>query len=650
MQVSSQQTTGAQASGNRAIPQTGTAIRTEALEADFAKLREMVESGLQMVRHDLNTVLFALFLNVTMKLYDSNQRAAYSFFNEHLKAFSGNQQFQKDINELYQVFNDANKAREMLQALRSNYQTVYLTSFGYNTLMSLIEMGNLVSLQSCFSSKFNVRIAKEPVTEANYLNDYIRTYKDMSEIAEMNSIPILVSNMKEDSDLDIILKLESKKEAGRPEDAAKKLMSRLDRGRKSRSEKSNYDPESTRKQLMEKLTIPQPSYIDARGEFIKAYLDRRTLDETHEPAILGIDLNDTECQVTCVEFERGGSYLLLGYLDGLIVLHKLNPTLNLHTGPKQSVMLEMVEHAFEEGTKTLEVEGAPPHAQDTMAEMMVYRGHESAITSLSALFQQHYFLSASVDTTVRLWCIRSRHCLMIYSGHLSTVWKVRFSPRGYYFATGGSDIFCRVWTTDKATPVRMLHGHTGEITELQFTENGLYVVTAASDRTIRFWEIATGKCVRILFHHQEVVTCLSFSHSGNYLVSGSENGTIIFWDAEEGKALHYLNVAFETSNPNIRDRKESRFTNGVRDVSIAFDESYVLVCTGRRVLYYLISALKNECEGDAFARYTSEDPSKLRFSSVKPTNFVEGVEHDFHSCFLSLRNVGYVAYLSLIHI
>lgn len=54
-------------------------------------------------------------------------------------------------------------------------------------------------------------------------------------------------------------------------------------------------------------------------------------------------------------------------------------------------------------------------------------GHEDAITSLSILYNESYFVSSSIDLSIRLWDIRLNVCLNIYKGHLNTIWNVKFA-------------------------------------------------------------------------------------------------------------------------------------------------------------------------------------------------------------------------------
>ena len=59
-------------------------------------------------------------------------------------------------------------------------------------------------------------------------------------------------------------------------------------------------------------------------------------------------------------------------------------------------------------------------------------GHEDAITSLSIVYNESYFVSSSIDLSIRLWDIKLNVCLHVYKAHLSTIWNVKFARQGNF--------------------------------------------------------------------------------------------------------------------------------------------------------------------------------------------------------------------------
>ena len=74
-----------------------------------------------------------------------------------------------------------------------------------------------------------------------------------------------------------------------------------------------------------------------------------------------------------------------------------------------------------------------------------------------------YLLSASQDSTVRLWSLDTYTNIVAYRGHRDPVWDVEWGPRGVYFATASRDRTARLWTTERIAAVRIFAGHLSDV-------------------------------------------------------------------------------------------------------------------------------------------------------------------------------------------
>lgn len=91
-----------------------------------------------------------------------------------------------------------------------------------------------------------------------------------------------------------------------------------------------------------------------------------------------------------------------------------------------------------------------------------------------------YMLTASLDSTLRLWEVPTGRCLRTFFGHIEGVWAL------------GADT--------------------------------LRVVSGAQDRMTKVWDPRTGKCERTFTGHLGPVTCIGLSDSR--LATGSEDGEV----------------------------------------------------------------------------------------------------------------------------
>ncbi|ETL97537.1 hypothetical protein F441_05509 [Phytophthora nicotianae CJ01A1] len=174
-------------------------------------------------------------------------------------------------------------------------------------------------------------------------------------------------------------------------------------------------------------------------------------------------------------------------------------------------------------------------------KMAVLRGHSSAVYGASFSPDNRFALTASADSTVRLWSLAAKSNLVVYRSHQGApVWDVTFAPLGYYFATCSMDRTARLWSTDHITPLRVFAGHLSDVDCVRFHPNHNYLATGSSDKTVRLWDVQSGKCVRVFTGHFRGVQCLAFSRNGRYLASSGEDQYINIWDLQAGKRLETL--------------------------------------------------------------------------------------------------------------
>lgn len=74
-----------------------------------------------------------------------------------------------------------------------------------------------------------------------------------------------------------------------------------------------------------------------------------------------------------------------------------------------------------------------------------------------------YLLSASADSTARLWSLDTMTNVVVYRGHQNPVWDVAWSSTGIYFATASRDKTARLWSTDRTSALRIYAGHQSDV-------------------------------------------------------------------------------------------------------------------------------------------------------------------------------------------
>lgn len=121
-------------------------------------------------------------------------------------------------------------------------------------------------------------------------------------------------------------------------------------------------------------------------------------------------------------------------------------------------------------------------------------------------------------------------------GHTSTVRSLDIYND--ILVSASYDSTCRIWNISEGTCLHTLTDHTAQLYICIITKDGLNVITGGLETTIRVWDIATGKCVSVLEGHTALVGQLHIQ--GSTLVSASSNGHVIIWSLETMSLIHNI--------------------------------------------------------------------------------------------------------------
>ena len=186
--------------------------------------------------------------------------------------------------------------------------------------------------------------------------------------------------------------------------------------------------------------------------------------------------------------------------------------------------------------------------------------HTSHVTGVAVSPDGRYVLSASWDTTVKVWELSSSQEVRTLKGHTSHVTGVAVSPDGRYVLSASRDHTVKVWELSSGQEVRTLRGHTDSVDGVAVSPDGRYVLSASRDHTVKVWELSSGAEVRTLSGHTHYVAGVAVSPDGYYVLSASHDQTVKVWELSSGKELRTL----------------SGHTNSVTGVAVSPDGRYVL--------------------------------------------------------------------------
>ncbi|GLB41505.1 putative WD40 repeat-like protein [Lyophyllum shimeji] len=179
---------------------------------------------------------------------------------------------------------------------------------------------------------------------------------------------------------------------------------------------------------------------------------------------------------------------------------------------------------------------APPDSDPTTAQYVPERQSDPCFASEGWGQPNALVISGGCDKVVRVWDVKSGHCIYTLPGHTSTIRCMRTVHGRPLAVTGSRDGTVRTWDVQRGRAMRVLAGHTNSVRCLDV--NGSRAASGSYDTTCRIWDLDTGECLHVLRGHYHQVYTVAFD--GVLVATGGLDTTVRLWNADTGLCVALL--------------------------------------------------------------------------------------------------------------
>ncbi|XP_018307442.1 LOW QUALITY PROTEIN: WD repeat-containing protein 48 [Mycetomoellerius zeteki] len=191
--------------------------------------------------------------------------------------------------------------------------------------------------------------------------------------------------------------------------------------------------------------------------------------------------------------------------------------------------------------------------------MSTLRTHKDYVKALAYAKDREQVASAGLDKSIFLWDVNTLTALTAsnntvttssLSGNRDSIYSLAMNQIGTVIVSGSTEKVLRVWDPRFCTKLMKLRGHTDNIKALVLNRDGTQCLSASSDGTIKLWSLGQQRCVQTFRVHKEGVWALLATDNFSHVISGGRDKRVVM--TELSYAIERYTVICEEKAPILK--------------------------------------------------------------------------------------------------
>ncbi|KAF4521366.1 hypothetical protein B566_EDAN006955 [Ephemera danica] len=174
--------------------------------------------------------------------------------------------------------------------------------------------------------------------------------------------------------------------------------------------------------------------------------------------------------------------------------------------------------------------------------MSTLRTHKDYVKALAYARDREQVASAGLDRAIFLWDVNTLTALTAsnntvttssLSGNKDSIYSLAMNAPGTVIVSGSTEKVLRVWDPRTCAKLMKLKGHTDNVKALVLSRDGTQCLSGSSDGTIKLWSLGQQRCITTIRAHSDGVWALLATESFNHVISGGRDRRVFITDLRQ---------------------------------------------------------------------------------------------------------------------
>jgi len=174
--------------------------------------------------------------------------------------------------------------------------------------------------------------------------------------------------------------------------------------------------------------------------------------------------------------------------------------------------------------------------------MSTLRTHKDYVKALAYARDREQVASAGLDKAIFLWDVNTLTALTAsnntvttssLNGNKDSIYSLAMNPAGTIIVSGSTEKVLRVWDPRTCAKLMKLKGHSDNVKALVLNRDGSQCLSGSSDGTVRLWSLGQQRCIAVYTCHTEGVWALQANETFTQVVSSGRDASIYLTDLRQ---------------------------------------------------------------------------------------------------------------------